>query len=682
MVTTAKVTQKSSAPAKDVPTLPSIWDVQAVEYVKGVLNDELDTGVKAASKQEHGVSAVQRNPIPVVKPAKTKVKTGTDVAVREDGRSRYSVQLQRRFAIETVNHVLQKLAKHCESAEKVLQSTTQLKASSGNRAIAKKREAGPKPANKTLPTSIAAEDDLRAIVQSGQIAYTYLRKHALSKTPHDGNDWNLENGMIAFCGKILGSGLLDLAKKELEAMKAHLDWRIRGTVMKPHNLTKQMKGSSTPSANVLQSSQTRLLAFDVFPETYTGLQPIINFQMLVLRMFVLSHGFELSPELIDQIDLPCSSSPLRNLEALSHQPNCADHAARQMDSFAQILLRLCGTQDAPLLSSKTTSGTSSSVRFRVEVLALQARMMWMKVAKHIGDPEHEVLRPFTKFVNHLSKAGDCNLDEIYNVARVGYHSVMENFNMLPRTISKKKDSKMSYIVELKMRMSQLAEAAQKWDDACQYLMSERTDCDSKVLPEHRAVLQFRNCALRLKSPGVKDTASLEVILQEATLTIEDEHAPILADESMYSITEVTKIIQSILQLHEKLKSAEENSTDPTNSKKAFCVAKPLQPLHGIFAMLVSKSPRSQTQLHKISLILQVEQNMSSTLRKLLQRQYRNGVSSTSMAAPLISQAWILLCTVAWSYCRQHRTVGRPLSPSTSLQLRYNARMCIICGLRK
>ncbi|EHK45744.1 hypothetical protein TRIATDRAFT_292018 [Trichoderma atroviride IMI 206040] len=283
-----------------------------------------------------------------------------------------------------------------------------------NRAVASSNSE----ATLTKPPTQAQSTGCLAIVECARVAFSALRSLKGLTKPEEA-DFQLETGMSALVGKLLGLGMHDQALKELRVLKRRLDSIISGKL-------------STSTKGGPESTSTTAVIADLlnFQSAITKpcLATITGYQMQVLKLIAAtkkpSHIEAILPHLSDSY----VSSPFNLLSALAKDgAKEVAKAARQMASLSQILLSL-----APSISSQEDAvaieprlSPSPSAAFELQSLAFRIQLKWWKLANHQGHVDNDLLSPFTRCLRAYTRRQKLDKGPVYQIISESFDAIMQ-----------------------------------------------------------------------------------------------------------------------------------------------------------------------------------------------------------------------------------------------------------------
>ncbi|MCJ1403322.1 hypothetical protein MMC11_006545 [Xylographa trunciseda] len=228
------------------------------------------------------------------------------------------------------------------------------------------------------------------LAECARMAFATLRTLASTgNTDYQMPRLQLEAGMSALVGKLVALGMEELAVKEL---------RI---------LTKRLFTTGEEGEGVAKRTLVDLLYISYIPSDPQILSLIVMTQLQILKLLALKkRGCNLEVA-YKYLQLSNPGSPANLLDQLAAIPSSESRtkALRQMETLAQLLLSLC-----PNGFNEDRSKPTGNIIFQYQILALQLRGKWWKLASHKVDMEKEVFNPLVKYLK-LFVLRMANVDE-------------------------------------------------------------------------------------------------------------------------------------------------------------------------------------------------------------------------------------------------------------------------------
>ncbi|UZP41354.1 hypothetical protein NXS19_009170 [Fusarium pseudograminearum] len=254
-----------------------------------------------------------------------------------------------------------------------------------------------------------------AVVECARTAFSFLRSTIGSVQPTQ-TDFQLENGMSAFIGKLLTLGFQDQALKELRILKRRLDSGVSKT-------TKPTSSEGQTAAQVIAE------LLDYGDKVPVNLLPVVTgCQFQVLRWISHSkkpHHIEAALPFLEESYL---SSPVTLYERLGAKDKKeTQKAARQLASLSQTILSF-----APSVSSKEDQvateirlSPSPTSAFKLQVLCFKAQLKWWKMAGHRGSIDDDILSPFSRCVRAYTRRHPSANGPTYDLIATSFQQLMD-----------------------------------------------------------------------------------------------------------------------------------------------------------------------------------------------------------------------------------------------------------------
>ncbi|KAF4982385.1 hypothetical protein FZEAL_1974 [Fusarium zealandicum] len=323
----------------------------------------------------------------------------------------------------------------------------------------------PSISSKTASQPVAQSTGCLATVECVRVAFSCLRSITGPVQPTQ-TDFQLENGMSAFIGKLLALGIQDQALKELRILKRRLD--ITSDKTKPASTEGQT--ASQIIAELLDYSQH-------VPDNHLAI--VTTCQVQVLRWMCHSKKPAQIEAALPFLDEAHPSSPIKLLERLGAQNGKeTQKAARQLASLSQTLLAL-----APSVSSKedhvaAEQRLSPSPRsaFKLQVLCFKSQLRWWKMAGHRGSVDDDVLSPFVRCVRALTRRQTPAAGPVYDIIASSFDDLTELAKSQKTQAETSSDSPLTSIYQL---LGVAAQADRQYKAACHWFQKLKDALDEK-----------------------------------------------------------------------------------------------------------------------------------------------------------------------------------------------------------
>ncbi|RMJ02479.1 hypothetical protein CDV36_015257 [Fusarium kuroshium] len=325
-----------------------------------------------------------------------------------------------------------------------------------------------------------------ATVECARVAFACLRSIMGPIQPTQ-TDFQLENGMSAFIGKLLGLGIQDQALKELRILKRRLDTASNKT-------TKPTSAEGQTASQVI----AELLDYDgIVPDHL--LSVVTGCQVQVLRWISHSKKPAQIEAALPFLEETHSSSPIKLFERMGSQNEKeTQKAARQLASLSQTLLSL-----APSVSSKEDQvateprlSPSPTSAFKLQVLCFKSQLRWWKMAGHKGNVDEEVLSPFVRCVRALTRRHSPTTGPIYETIATSFNDLLE---LIEGQESKATTSSNSPLASMYQLLGIAAQTDRHYDSACEWFQLLKDLLD----PEHESATRIFSISARLLAASLK-----------------------------------------------------------------------------------------------------------------------------------------------------------------------------------
>ncbi|KAK2591172.1 separin protein [Conoideocrella luteorostrata] len=377
-----------------------------------------------------------------------------------------------------------------------------------------------------------------AIVECARAAFACLR--SMKSSAHDPQyDFQVENGMSAFIGKLLSLNLHDQALKEMRILKRRLEPATRADATKPSKSAPSEKSSvATEIADLLE------FRGDISKITL----PIITaLQGHVLKLVCATkkpaHIDALLPKLQDKNP----SSPVALLLQLAGGgEKQAQKASRQLATISQTLLSMLPSISVQedTVASEPRLSPSPLVAFELQSLSFRTQLRWWKLAGHQGSIDDEVLTPFSRCIRALARRYKSDDTLLYGTLAAAYEALMQLIRSNKHEPSASSKSPLSNIYQL---LGSTAHAARQYDGACCWFESLKALlCDKTDSAVVICSVSARILAAALKKPELD--AGIERSIQEVIESLEGSLSGTVSElnELLESLSAVRRSVVGLL----------------------------------------------------------------------------------------------------------------------------------------
>lgn len=233
----------------------------------------------------------------------------------------------------------------------------------------------------------------------------------------------LEQGGSILIGKILALGLNDIAIMELRKQKRRIIKQIeyeRGT-------SRATKGGQHGE---VKETLIDLIRFDKMPNSASLLNIIIPFQNQSLKAIAADQKSTIINNIVDSLVLSNPVSPANIItEAYKKGLLPREKASQQLQTLSQTVLSLSltnsGQEDRRSPTSK--SRVKPAVVLDLQILSLEIRSIWWKIANHQCDLVKELWNPLARYIATFAR-------RVTNPKREDYNAASHSFQRLETTV--------------------------------------------------------------------------------------------------------------------------------------------------------------------------------------------------------------------------------------------------------
>ncbi|KAM0562555.1 hypothetical protein ACHAPJ_002245 [Fusarium lateritium] len=377
--------------------------------------------------------------------------------------------------------------------------------------------------SKTTSQPAAQSTGCLAAVECARVAFACLRS-IMGPIQAKQTDFQLENGMSAFIGKLLALGFQDQALKELRILKRRLDAGVNKTT----------KPASTEGQTAAQVIAELLDYGDDVPD---NLLPVVTgSQVQVLRWISHSKKPAHIEAALPFLEESHASSPIKLFEKMGTQNEKeAQKAARQLASLSQTLLSL-----APSVSSKedqvaTESRLSASPNsaFKLQVLCFKVQLKWWKMAGHRGSIDNDILSPFTRCVRAYTRRYPPANGPTYELISTSFNELMDLIGSQKSQAKTSSDSPLTLLYQL---LGIAAQTDRHYDAACSWFQTLKDTLD----PEQESPIRIFSVSARHLAALLKQTkydSKTKELVQEVTESLEGSLSG--------NITDLNELLESL-----------------------------------------------------------------------------------------------------------------------------------------
>ncbi|QSZ30581.1 hypothetical protein DSL72_000137 [Monilinia vaccinii-corymbosi] len=344
---------------------------------------------------------------------------------------------------------------------------------------------------------------VRSIAECARAAFLCLRGFQLANaTGLTIPSLQLENGMSVLIGKLLALGLVDLATKELRILKRRLDSEIGG---------KNVSAANEAASIATPQTLAELLDFGETSVTGAKLSLIITTQLQVLRLMIASRKPKPIESAMPFLKPGYASSPVRLLLRAAEDSTQVSKTARQLQTLSDMLLSMSpsvSTSEDPTALDCNVSIIPHAA-FAFQVLALDVRLSWWKLANHNGDVEKDIFDPFLRCAQAYARRTQSEATKVYTRCSDAF-SALKKASLKYETAGLKSSSALIGIYRL---LGSLSKEANIVDKAIEWIKLVRNLSDPKADSNARhSALTARLVSLALRDPSYNGTDKLFIEL--------------------------------------------------------------------------------------------------------------------------------------------------------------------------
>ncbi|QVM13477.1 hypothetical protein D8B26_008085 [Coccidioides posadasii str. Silveira] len=289
------------------------------------------------------------------------------------------------------------VTKDPESPKKPLQPT------SPNRTIRSPTKA--KGLSERLNERNTAASNVTGVAESALLALSSLRD---LKCNEDGTrilNVQLEQGLCILIGKLFAVGLNNMAIRELRLLKgrirAYFDSETpKGKLRRTVNPAKEIQSERA------SEKMEDLVLVPKVPEDGAMIQLFVSLQNLALRAVITEGQPATAQKMMNHLVFsnPCSP-PNLILAAYKFGTLSADKAAQQLQSLSSSILSLAALTVSPGegVPCSMKSRIKPTVTVVLQILSLEVKCLWWKMAGHRYDADKELWHPLARYFSALTR---------------------------------------------------------------------------------------------------------------------------------------------------------------------------------------------------------------------------------------------------------------------------------------
>ncbi|TQV91416.1 hypothetical protein V2A60_008937 [Cordyceps javanica] len=360
---------------------------------------------------------------------------------------------------------------------------------------------------KTSKQALGPSTGCLATAECARVAFACLRglKGPLS---HDQTDLQIENGMSALVGKLIGLGMNEQALKELRVLHRRLDVAAKPEASKTR--TTKMAASAEPPATI-----SDLLNFQT-PVPSQFLVAVTMCQVQVLKLIASSKKPEHIEAALAHLRDTQSYSPVKLLSALAKAGSKeAAKAARQLASLSQLILSLAPSvssqEDAVAMEPRVSP--SPLAAFELQIQAFTCQLRWWRIGGHSGKLDEELLAPLSRCLRAFARRFTSNDAVLYKTMAISVDGLLQLAEASGYTPTVAPTAPISAIYQI---LGTSAYTAKMYDEAAQWFQSLRSTIES---PED-AMVRYASICAWLLAAVLKSAKAVEETEQLAQSVLE------------------------------------------------------------------------------------------------------------------------------------------------------------------
>lgn len=334
-----------------------------------------------------------------------------------------------------------------------------------------------------------------ATAECARVAFACLRgvKGPLAA---EQTDLQIETGMSALAGKLIGLGMHEPALKELRVLHKRLD-----VAAKPEpaaaKTTKQTAALTDAPTTVAD-----LLSFHM-PVAPQFLTAVTTCQVQVLKLIASSKKPAHIEAAVPYLRDTQPSSPVKLLSALAKQGSKeAGKAARQLASLSQLILSLAPSvssqEDAVAVEPRVSPAPAAA--FELQTIAFTCQLRWWRLGGHSGKFDEELLSPLSRCLRAFARRFTANDAVLYKTMAVSVDSLLQTASSCGYTPIVSTAAPISAIYQI---LGTTACNAKRYDDATQWFMKLK----STVTEPAESKVRYASICAWLLAASLKKTGT-------------------------------------------------------------------------------------------------------------------------------------------------------------------------------
>ncbi|OAQ95747.1 hypothetical protein LLEC1_04516 [Akanthomyces lecanii] len=339
-----------------------------------------------------------------------------------------------------------------------------------------------------------------ATAECARVAFACLRN---LKGPllHDHTDLQIENGMSALVGKLIGLGMNEQALKELRVLHRRLD-----VAAKPAASTaKTTKTAAVESPTTISN----LLSFHM-PVPPSFLATVTTCQTQVLKLVASSKKPEHIEAVLPHLRDTQATSPVKLLSTLAKSGSKeASKAARQLASLSQLVLSLAPSvssqEDAVAMEPRLSPSPLAS--FELQILAFTCQLRWWKIGGHSGKLDDELLSPLSRCLRAFTRRFTSNDAQLYKIMADSVEGLLQLAKAGGYTPNTSESAPIAAIYQV---LGISAYTAKSYNEAAQWFQHLQSTIESPgdAMVRYASICAWLLAAVLKRAKTVEDTEKL------------------------------------------------------------------------------------------------------------------------------------------------------------------------------
>ena len=423
------------------------------------------------------------------------------------------------------------------------------------------------------PTSQDVPASTIAIAECARVAFAHLRSFQADRSLKKALPaLQLENGMLAFIGKLVNLGLHTLAIKELCILKGRLEDMMKGDICARELPGKEKNANHGMGAPKDQRTLVSLFVFNHISQENPALPLVVAHQMLVLRLISEAKEPSIMEAVLKYLETSSLSHPMHLILYTVNFGQPKEKVARQLQSLSQLFLSLCpsssSSEDSAACNAKVHPTPQSA--FVLQQMALESRIQWWSLVNHQADIGKELWEPFVKCLNAFANRSPTESKLVYETAldwSTKLEELLHNCNGGPKKGIRKQRSWTS----LESSLSTIAQSAGNLQAAVDHARSALAISEEVGTTIECITLSLRLATLVLEGLAISDQRKAIEESDKSERTIDAAFKLIATRKDSSKISEISVILVSIMALRRAavkflLKSSREQGQTPVLGK--------------------------------------------------------------------------------------------------------------------